>query len=361
MLAQSRSPENLSLQELDSFLARGWFRMGQTIFTTNFLRYDGKVYSTIWLRILLNEYQANASQLNLFKRNLGFRTSIQLASITPEKEELYLRYQQSLDFPTSESLLHLLLNDCDTPSIYTTYEVTVHDGDRLIAIGFFDIGETSAEGIVSVYDPEYKKYSLGKYLIYQKILYCQRMNLRYFYPGYFVPGNPYFDYKLSIGRPALRYLQLQSQQWLSMDQFSSDSIPYQRMHEKLVLLETFLAQTNQPSKVVTYEYFDAGLLPDLREAETLDFPVFLFSGNESEGILPLIVFDVRDACYHLLFCITFLRPEVIHQEPGYYSSYLLKVIQEIHATDQIEEMVLVFTKLITSVRKADDRPNIFPS
>ena len=55
MLAQVHFPQSLSGEELDRYLAEGWFRMGQTIFTTNFLNFKQKFYSAIWLRIRLDE------------------------------------------------------------------------------------------------------------------------------------------------------------------------------------------------------------------------------------------------------------------------------------------------------------------
>lgn len=355
MFAQAHSPEQLTPSELDAYLAQGWFRMGQTIFTTNFVRFQHQIHSTIWLRVLLHEYVADHTQIKLFKRNAIFLTTIQRAVLTPEKEELYTRYQQSLSFPTSESLQHLLLGDINKSSIYTTYEVTVRDGARLIAIGFFDIGETSAEGIVSVYDPTYKKYSLGKYLIYQKMQYCQHLKLRYFYPGYFVPGNPYFNYKLTIGRPALQFLQLSSQGWLAIETFSSDSIPYSAMHNKLVEMQKLLTLANVESSIVNYEYFDAALIPNLRDAELFDFPVFLFCANKSaEGIHLLIVFDVRDARYHLLMSHPFWQPDEISTDPAFYSSYVLKTLSEIHATNSVEEMAVVFLRSVIAPLLPDE-------
>lgn len=349
MFAQARSPEQLTPSQLDAYLEQGWFRMGQTIFTTNFVRFQRQVYSTIWLRVFLSEYQPDQAQIKLFKRNAIFRSTIQPAILTPEKEELYLRYQQSLPFPTSESLRHLLLGDSDTPSIYTTYEATVYDGTRLIAIGFFDVGETSAEGIVSVYDPAYKKYSLGKYLIYQKMKYCQHLKLHYFYPGYFVPGNSYFDYKLSIGRPALQFLQLCTQHWLGIGAFSEESIPYSVMHTKLLHVQKLLEQAKLESRIVNYEFFDANLLPALRESELFDFPVFLFcEGVSAEDRLALVVFNASDSRYHLFMCVPFWKPDIVNPDTAFYSSYVLKTIHELHATSEVEEMVAVFLRSAVS-------------
>ncbi|MEJ0055928.1 MAG: hypothetical protein WDN75_09910 [Bacteroidota bacterium] len=138
MFAQVHTPEQLAPHELDAYLERGWFRMGQTIFTTNFLHVKNEIYSTIWLRVFLNEYSAGSTQVKLFKRNAGFQTRVRPAAITTEKEDLYTVYKASVPFQASKSLEHLLFfGRSEADSIYNTYEVTVHDGDKLIACGFF--------------------------------------------------------------------------------------------------------------------------------------------------------------------------------------------------------------------------------
>jgi leucyl-tRNA---protein transferase len=346
MFAQARSPKSLAPTELDIHLEQGWYRMGQSIFTTNFIHFKSEMYSTVWLRVLLGDFLEDSTQKKLFKRNARFQVTIRPALLTEEKEELYNRYKQSLPFNPSDSLQSLLFGSA-LSCIYHTYEVTVHDHDRLIAIGFFDMGETSAAGISSVYDPAYKKYSLGKYLIYLKMQYCKSQKLRYFYPGYFVPGYSFFDYKLTIARPALQFLQLSSQQWLPIKTFSSESIPYRVMHDKLISVQKLLAQQQRESRLVKYEFFDANLIPDLRDAGLFDFPVFLFCPDASQdGINPVLVFDVCDGCYHLLVCLPYWKPDETNPDMEFYSAYFLKSLQEIYTTASVEEMVEVFLRVI---------------
>jgi leucyl-tRNA---protein transferase len=323
--------------------------MGQSIFTTNFIHFKSEMYSTVWLRVLLDEFKEDSTPKKLFKRNAGFQVAIRPAKLTDEKEELYARYKQSLPFNPSDSLRSLLFSAASTNSIYNTYEVTVRDDDRLIAIGFFDLGETSAAGISSVYDPAYKKYSLGKYLIYLKMQYCKNQKMRYFYPGYFVPGYSFFDYKLTIARPALQFLQLSSQQWLPISKFSSSTIPYQVMHSQLLRVQGLLEQFQEGSRLVKYEFFDASLIPDLRDAQLLDYPIFLFFPNGVEEQIHLIVvFDVRDAQFHLLACAPIWKPNETNPDSSFYSAYFLKAVQEIYATKSVEEITATFIKATKS-------------
>lgn len=355
MFAQAHNPEKLTLTELDTYLERGWFRMGQSIFTTNFIRFKSNVHSTIWLRVVLDDFLADSIQSKLIKRNARFRTNIQPATLTDEKEDLYTRYRNSLPFQPSDSLRHLLLGQADVPTIYQTFEVTIHHDNQLIAIGFFDMGKTSAAGIISVYDPDYKRYSLGKYLIYLKMNFCKSEMLRYFYPGYFVPDYPFFDYKLTIAGLALQFLQLSSQKWLGIGEFSQEYIPYQVMLGKLLSVQSLLAEVKIESNIVKYEYFGANLIPDLRDAELFDFPLFLFCPTRSEdGFNPIVVFDVCDAHFHLIRCQPIWKPDETNPDGTFYSSYYIKLVQELGATRSAEE---ISNAIVESIKSSRTRTN----
>ncbi|CAN5609219.1 hypothetical protein BH10BAC4_BH10BAC4_17470 [soil metagenome] len=341
MFAQVHIPQVLPHADLDAYLSKGWFRMGQTIFTTNFLRVRNEIFSTIWLRMKLDEYEADNTQIKLFKKNAGFRVTINPATLTHEKEDLYAVYKESVPFQASSSLEHLLLSGtAELNSIYTTYEVTVRDGDKLIACGFFDIGGTSAQGITSFYDPAYKKYSLGKYLIYLKIQYCKNVKLHYFYPGYFVPGNPYFDYKLTIGRSTLQFFSVVQEVWLSLEKFSNQNILVQVMHDRLAHVHTIVAKNGFESHILKNEFFDVNLMPQLRDTGLFDFPVFLFFGAvDEDNFNPIIVFDPRDGLYHLMECIPVWKPVESNPDQTFYSIYFLKV-KELDSSASGEEIVL---------------------
>src|SRR6186713_209141 len=140
MFAKAYLPDHLSPEALDHFLERGWFRMGQTIFTTNFIHFKDNYYSTLWLRIVLSDLKDETTEAKLFKRNAAFRTEVGPIRLTPEKEELYARYKQPLPFQPSETLHTLLFGKGNLSSVYNTYEVAVYDDTQLIAFGFFDIG-----------------------------------------------------------------------------------------------------------------------------------------------------------------------------------------------------------------------------
>jgi leucyl-tRNA---protein transferase len=341
MFAQVYIPETLQHQELDAYLESGWFRMGQTIFTTNFLHFQEKLYSAIWLRIVLKDLEEESTQVKLFKRNAVFRHEIKKAEVTPEKENLFERYRASVTFEASTSLTMLLMGKTSTKTIYDTYEIDIYDGDKLIAIGYFDLGDRSAMGISSIYDPSYKKYSLGKYLIYLKIAHCKNLGMDYFYPGYFVPSYSYFDYKLTIGKAALQYLQLKSRQWKPIHEFTSEDIPIDIMSAKLTELQHLLDKEQLSGILFRYELFDANLIPSLSGAELFDYPMFIQHNNTAtpESLGLIIVYDIHDAQYHALRCFSVWQHPSPNIQAGFYSDHLLKISEYIISASEPEILI----------------------
>src|SRR6185295_992348 len=99
MFAQIEYPEKLLPEELDKYLARGWFRMRQTIFATKFLHFNQQVYSAIWLRVALDHSIHDKEYLALKTLNRGFRTEIKKSgtrSISTHQEALYRYYRQAI-------------------------------------------------------------------------------------------------------------------------------------------------------------------------------------------------------------------------------------------------------------------------
>jgi len=342
MLAQIEYPETIQPQELDTYLANGWFRMRQTIFTTNFLQFDQQFYSAIWLRVALADYVPDKKYHTLKKLNRAFKTEIkrsQTGAISSAHELLYLNYRQSVAFDVSPSLHELLLGN-DTVNRFDTYEVNIYDGDVLIATGIFDLGANAAAGISCFYHPAYKKYSLGKYLMYLKMEFCRQQQLQYFYPGYVVPGCSPFDYKLEVGKATLEYLQLSTMQWVPYTTKEKLVNPLHQMVERLTILQTKLTGINIPNQFLRYRFFEANLHPYYYGYSLFDFPVFIncFPLDEASTYL-VVVFDVRTSCYQLLECSTAINIGFQLEGSTIFDADLLKVKAQIFASPFPEEMV----------------------
>jgi arginine-tRNA-protein transferase len=195
MIKDIHLPYDMAGYELDDYLYRGWFRMGQTIFTTDFIPVNGLIYPVYWLRFPVQEVSYGKKQKRLMAINRDFTIDIRPFQLVDEIEQLYSLYKSSIDFeapPTVESFLM----DGATRSIYDTYIIGIRDAGQLIAAGIFDRGKDSLAGIMNFYHPGYKTKSLGKYLMLLKINYALEAGMIYYYPGYIAGGFAKFDYKL---------------------------------------------------------------------------------------------------------------------------------------------------------------------
>ena len=90
----------------------------------------------------------------------------------------------------------------------------MRDGERLIAIGYFDEGRESAAGILNFYHPDYRKYSPGLFLYLESIRYAAEGGKRFFYPGYIALDYTKFDYKLLPGPERVEIWDTDTACWL---------------------------------------------------------------------------------------------------------------------------------------------------
>ncbi len=325
MFAKICTPVALSGQELDDYLASGWFRMRQNIFTTSFLQFNEKFYSVIWLRVALMDLCISKKQKLLYKTNSAFTTEIKKVALTDDHETLYQAYRQYVSFEISSTLQELLIGK-ESINLFDTYEINVYDGNTLIAAGFFDLGRKSAAGISCIYHPDYKKHSLGKYLMFLKMDFCRQRQKEYFYPGYLVPGYKSFDYKLEIGKDQLEYFNLATGQWLPYRTFNDTANPLVYMMAKLEQLKIHLDKKDIISSFLYYKFFDVNLDPGFNGNELFDFPVFLYCFPTMGSFdYHLIVFDVRDHSYRFLQCSSVILLDYYTGNDNIFNSGLLKI------------------------------------
>lgn len=333
MFGKISCPTQLSGNQLDEYLSRGWFRMGQNIFTCHFLNFNREFYNAIWLRIRLRNYQPNSKFKKLIKLNAAFEYKIEQAEITAEKEELYRKYKTNIDFTTAESLQSLLMDRSES-SIFNTFEITIRDKGKLIAVGFFDLGNTSTAGIVSFYDPDYKKYSLGKYLIFKKIEYSLSNGYQYFYPGYIAPGYKLFNYKLDFSDTQTEFFYSKNNCWLNYQSFGIINLMFEEMSARLKTLEIALYKHSIPCQSRFYEYYNANNYPQFERQEMFDYPKFLFVGEKGNHI---VVYDILNEEYVLLSCVSYYENTNYEEKYPYYGIHLMKVhLEYFRKTDVID-------------------------
>ena len=224
-------PETLSPKDLDAFLSYGWYRMGQGIFTTSYIMQEQVCYRVFWLRYSLSHLQQNSSAQKIIKLNKNFTVTVLPLVITSEMEDLFSLYKTGISFDSSPSVRNWLYDDAQE-NVYDSYAVEVRDKGLLIAAGIFDKGCKSIAGILNFYHPGYKKYSLGKFLMLQKMDFAKQNSLEWYYPGYIVHGYPKFDYKLFAGKSASQLFSPELGKWFFFKEGLGDSLAKESYEEE---------------------------------------------------------------------------------------------------------------------------------
>ena len=216
-------PEVLSPEELDAFLAQGWFRMRQAMFTCRFVMSDGHLRTAVWLRFPLEDYRFRKSLRRVLRRNDDrFDVALVPARIDAEKEALYAQYRADFAGELAPDLSSVLFDD-GSLDIYPTRCFEVRDQGRLVACSFFDSGIDSLASIIGIYDPEYRSYGLGFYTMLLEMRAGIEAGQSWYYPGYVAPGCASFDYKLRLG--AAEYFDPELVQWCPHDELVVQDLP----------------------------------------------------------------------------------------------------------------------------------------
>ncbi|MDE3212803.1 MAG: GNAT family N-acetyltransferase [Bacteroidota bacterium] len=218
-------PQELRGTQLDAYLAQGWYRIGQAVFTTDTIDAhqrgepgeEVREFRVFWLRYRLTDFQFGKKQLKLLAANRKFKADIGECVLDPGLEALYASYKSSIDFTIAPSLYQSLykLEFYEAPDlqVYDSRLISVSYEGKLIAAGVFDRGARSLAGIVNFFDPGFRKYSPGKYLMLLKIQYALQQGMEYYYPGYISCDFKKFDYKLWPGESFAEILNPLTQKW----------------------------------------------------------------------------------------------------------------------------------------------------
>lgn len=301
MYSEMNTPDTLPPEVLDSYLARGWYRMGQSVFTSRFVTFYGVLYPTVWVRIPLESFSFRKSLRRRMRRNANrFTVTVGApADINAEKEALYERYRDDFDGDLSPSL-ETALFDGDGRSIFDTRQIEIRDGDRLVAFSFFDQGVDSIASIIGVYDPDEKKHSLGLHSMLLEVEHAQRQGLRFFYPGYVVPGYSAFDYKLRLGTEHLEFYDTDHSDWVPYHELRAEQLATHRLQGGLARIQALLHDRNIRAEMRIYPMYRYASVDD----RLVKQPLFVECRSPQPGMSCwVITYDYEADIYNLDICI----------------------------------------------------------
>lgn len=294
MIADKSNPTSLSPIELDDYLARGWYRIGASMITTEYLERDGKLTTTIWTRLNLTTHRFRKSLLKqMGKIARSFR--VEVGPFVPDDahENVYKEYRQMVGGRRAETLDDVLGGEVGR-GLFDTREVTIYNGDELAAYSLFDMGRTSAQSIAGIYHPKYKKHGLGFYTMLAEIEHCAALGLQFHYSGYIVTGSSFMDYKLRVGN--LEYFDPKTQTWLLKSPYPAGQSPADILHARTeearqALTRAGLAPVMALNSALQY--------PELREAlaNCSMEPLLLYCEREDRPWGVLVAYNVHEGHY----------------------------------------------------------------
>lgn len=270
MLVQTYFPQKLAPSRYDSFLASGWFRGSVMLYKMELLCLEGDLRSVVNIRLDLDRYARKKSHRKIIRKvEEQFTFTYGIASSNAAKEGLYTNHKKRFKgfiHPTLNDYLHSSMGQ----TVFDTREVCVYDGDRLIAVSFFDCGEKSMASLLGLYDEEYAGYSLGMYTLLKEIDFALQKGYRWFYPGYVLDQSSDFDYKLRLGE--YEYYNA-NQRWSKFENFDPNETKGHFLKAKLQLLDEVLAPSGLPYKKYLYPMFSMGYI-GFWNAEFVKYPLF---------------------------------------------------------------------------------------
>jgi arginine-tRNA-protein transferase len=347
MISKQEKYVHITQQALDDYLARGWFRMGQRMFTTHYLFLDNNFFSAIWLR-----YRLEAALAPLLTKKLKkLKSLVQMQEsdweTSMEQEALYKVYAANSGLQLSPTMKQLLLGN-QNQNAFNTRQLCFYLQKRLVAIGIFDIGLQSAAGILNCYHPDVRKYSPGKALMYAKMQSCLEAGRSYFYPGYAVPGHARFEYKLQIAPAYTEWYNPATQTWQQYDAMQPLPDWLQIQQLKLIELRQALLSKGIAGKPVRYIYFDAAIMgggaqPSLQE------PLMLYILLDAEAMLGLAAtYNFTTNTYSLQLINAIF--DAFTQHWGLQMVYTdeIQVIQHLGKTNTAKAMADVVTEVLAT-------------
>jgi len=244
---------------LDRRLAAGWFRVGPLLMRADSMPIEDEIRGLLHIRLPLDRPTESRSLRRLMRRNRArLRCEIGAPRIDAGSCRLYEVTKPRFTGFVCSDLQSLVYGE---PFVHVErLECRVLDGDRLVAVSYFDLGEQAIASQLALHDPDYHRYGLGFYTMLEEIEYARSTGRRFFYPGYVVPGLGAFDYKLRIGD--VQYMDAAGR-WRRRARPPERMRGAERQRGRVAALGRALAHAGLSNRLRFYPGFWMGRIPEL--------------------------------------------------------------------------------------------------
>ena len=180
----------LTESEMENFLASGYRHFGPY-----FYRPVCKLcHQCIPLRIPLSGFSFSKSGRRVLARGAKFVTALERPQPSNEAFELFRKHKRRFKDSYSERDLEFEFQAFFHPFPFS-FQLSVHDGSRLVAVSHLDVTENALSAIYCYYDDSYTRESLGTFAISKEIEIGRERGASFLYLGYYVAENRHMSYK----------------------------------------------------------------------------------------------------------------------------------------------------------------------
>lgn len=146
------------------------------------------------IRVPAIEFAPSRSQRRSLARNADVQVTLGPIMADDERFDLFWRYQSARHPRGDDDSFDNFRESLGTSPI-DSIEMAYRVGDRLIGIGIVDVTPLALSSVYFYFDPLESRRRLGVFSALREIEECRVRGLPFWYPGFYVPGNPKMAYK----------------------------------------------------------------------------------------------------------------------------------------------------------------------
>lgn len=185
---------DVSPEELESWLARGWRRFGPDYFRPVCASCD----ACIPVRIDVEAFEPSASQRRVWKRASDFQVLFGAPEVDEARLSLFRSWHKNRSHLRGWEGQELLPEHYRMQFAFphpAARELTFYDGDRLVGVSICDETPHSLSAAYFFYDPAYAKHSLGTLNVLSLIAIAREASKKHLYLGFLVSACDSLKYK----------------------------------------------------------------------------------------------------------------------------------------------------------------------
>ena len=187
--------DDCDIAQCQDLIERGYRRFGKMFFRP----VCGECNECQSIKVDVKNFKFSKSMRRVIKKASHIQSYIQQPTLSKEHLELFEKYHlhmsETKGWDYQEASADNYYNSFVNGHNEFGYEILYYDEDKLIGVDLIDILDDGISSIYFYYDPDYMKYSLGKFSLYNQIHLAQNSKKSWIYLGYYVEECPSLSYK----------------------------------------------------------------------------------------------------------------------------------------------------------------------